>query len=510
MYPGMHPGDKVAYQMAASGETVTYAELEYRSNQVAHGFRSLGLQPGDGIALLLENNVRYLQICWGAQRSGLYFTPISIFFQAAEVSYILGNSDASVLITTSAHAAALSQIPAAMKVFVIDEQPDITSPAWNSWDAFIAEFPGTPIADQCEGAEMIYSSGTTGQPKGVRFPLQRSPLGTVSQLYRTRVAMHQVNEQTRYLSTAPMYHSAPLRYNLMVTRQGGTAVIMEKFEAEQALQLIEAHQITHSQWVPTMFVRLLKLPAAVRQQYDVSSLKYAIHAAAPCPIAIKQAMIDWWGPVLYEYYSGTEANGSTAINSQEWLTHKGSVGRAIHGELRILDDEGRELPAGKSGGVYFANGSDFSYYKDPEKTAAARSVQGWTTLGDIGYVDEEGYLYLQDRKSFMIISGGVNIYPQEVENLLVTHPAVMDVAVIGVPNEEFGEEVKAVVQLTAGHEASAGLADALIAFCREHISHVKCPRSVDFVAELPRHPTGKLYKRKLREQYWAGHQTAII
>ncbi|MCB1691274.1 MAG: acyl-CoA synthetase [Pseudomonadales bacterium] len=498
MYPGRHPGHKIAYEMVGTGRQVTYGELEADSNRAAHLFRGAGLGPGGGIAILLPNCEEYLKIAWAAQRAGLYYTPISVLFQQREIDYILSNSDASLLITNRDLVRRVSpEVLANLDVYLTDE-----GETGRHWASTLGAMPTHPIADESEGAEMIYSSGTTGQPKGVRFPLKGLPLGTVAPLVQTRIALHEIDESVRYLSTAPLYHSAPLRYNLMVTRLGGTAYVMEKFDAEQALALIATHRITHSQWVPTMFVRLLKLPEAVRARYDVSSLKFAIHAAAPCPVTVKDAMIDWFGPILYEYYSGTEANGSTAITSREWLSHKGSVGRAIHGELHILDDDGVELPVGETGTVYFANGSDFSYYKDPEKTRAARSSQGWTTLGDIGYVDDEGYLYLKDRKSFMIISGGVNIYPQEVEDCLVTHPAVADVAVFGVPNDEFGEEVKAAVQLVDPALASPALAQGLIDWCRERISHAKCPRSVDFEPELPRHPTGKLYKRKLRDRYW--------
>lgn len=508
----MHPGeqrrlrgDKVAYRMASSGEAVTYEELDKASNRAAHLFRHYRLRPGDGIIILLPNHVRYLQICWGAQRSGLYYTPVSTLFQQDEIEYIIDNSDAGVIISTPAQIRPLSrQRLKELQVFLVDPDGEDEFPSWN--DA-VETFPSTPIENECEGAEMIYSSGTTGYPKGVRFPLKQAPPGTVSPLFKTRVQLHQIDEHTRYLSTAPLYHSAPLRYNMMVTRLGGTATIMEKFDPEAALGLIEQYRITHSQWVPTMFVRLLRLPEETRARYDLSSLRFAIHAAAPCPVDIKQRMIDWWGPILYEYYSGTEANGSTAITSEEWLRHKGSVGKAIHGEVHILDDDGNELPSGEIGMVYFANGSDFSYYKDPDKTDAAKTSDGWSTLGDMGYVDEAGYLYLRDRKSFMIISGGVNIYPQEVENVLINHPAVSDVAVFGIPNEEFGEEVKAVVQPARDHNASKQLEAELIAWCRARISHVKCPRSIDFRSELPRHPTGKLYKRILRDEYWRRHES---
>jgi len=492
--------------MLGSGVAVTYAELYRASNQGAQLFRDRGIAAGNGIAIWLPNHAEFLKITWAAQRSGIYYTPISTYFQTEEVSYILDNSDAALLITNPE---LLERLP---KEFLAQTHIDILLvdsasahsdwPAYPDWSAERSRYPATPISDECEGAEMIYSSGTTGRPKGVRFPLAFAPLGTVSQLFKTRIEMHALGSDTRYLSTAPMYHSAPLRYNMMVTRLGGTAFILEKFDAEAALDAIQQNRITHSQWVPTMFVRMLKLTAEKRAQYDVSSLRYVIHAAAPCPIDIKQQMIDWFGPVIYEYYSGTEANGSTAINSEEWLSHRGSVGRAIHGEVHIVDDEGKEVPALESGTVFFANGSEFSYYKDEVKTAAAKNVLGWSTLGDIGFVDAEGYLYLQDRKSFMIISGGVNIYPQEVENLLITHPQVSDVAVFGIPDSEFGEAVKAVVELMPGTASSPELAADLIAFCRTKLSHIKCPRSLDFMPKLPRHPTGKLYKQQLKDQYW--------
>ncbi|MDG1441164.1 MAG: acyl-CoA synthetase [Pseudomonadales bacterium] len=510
MYPGRHAASnpsKIAYQMAASGISVSYSELEQHSNQGAHLFRQLGLKPSDGIAILLPNHVEYLKITWAAQRSGLYYTPISTLFLRDEIHYILENSDVKILVTQSNLLSKLDTDKLIhLKVFLVDDEGPLNDP--DSWQQQRANFPTTPIDDESEGAEMIYSSGTTGQPKGVRFSLTQAPLGTVSSLFTTRVALHNMTAGCRYLSTAPLYHSAPLRYNMMVTRLGGTSTIMEKFDPEQAMRLIEANRITHSQWVPTMFVRLLKLPSDIRQQYDLSSLTHLIHAAAPCPVDIKQAMIDWLGPVLYEYYSGTEANGSTAITSLQWLSHKGSVGRAIHGELHILDENGTELAIGETGQVFFANGSDFSYYKDPAKTAEAKNTLGWSTLGDIGYLDEQGYLYLKDRKSFMIISGGVNIYPQEVENILILHEAVADVAVFGVPNSEFGEEVKAVVELTRPEEASNDLSVSLIEWCRTQLSHVKCPRSLDFTTRLPRHPTGKLYKKKLRDSYWPADSPA--
>jgi len=515
MYPGQHGIDipsKPAYIMAKSGQVVTYRELDEKSNQAAHLFRSLGLAAGDGIVILLDNHVSFLQIAWAAQRTGLYYTPISILFQPDEIDYIIENSDAKLVITSSAHLQKVRQgrLPA-VKILLLDGEQGGCIP----WQSELGKHPIHPVSDECEGAEMLYSSGTTGYPKGVRFPISKEPMGSVSELFRIRTELHQVSAQAKYLSTAPLYHSAPLRYNMMMNRLGATSVIMEKFEPEQALQMIETHRITHSQWVPTMFVRLLQLPVKNRNQYDLSSHRIAIHAAAPCPVTIKERMLAWWGPIIHEYYSGTEANGQTAISPGEWHTHRGSVGKAILGEIHILNDAGDDLPVGEVGTVYFAKGADFQYYKDPQKTAAAKNNLGWSTMGDMGYLDREGYLYLRDRKSFLIISGGVNIYPQEVENVLISHPKVRDVAVFGIPDEEFGEQVKAAVELVDPADAAA--ADAaeqtkkeLIDYCRSKIAHLKCPASIDFEDSLPRHPNGKLYKRQLKDRYWQKHQSRII
>jgi acyl-CoA synthetase (AMP-forming)/AMP-acid ligase II len=376
------------------------------------------------------------------------------------------------------------------------------APGYPSWAEAREAQPDELIPDACEGAEMLYSSGTTGQPKGVRNARPGAPIGSTSELFRRRVALHALDDRIVYLSTAPLYHSAPLRYTAMTHRLGGTAVIMPKFDAAAALAAIERHRITHSQWVPTMFVRLLRLPEEERNRWALDTHRFAIHAAAPCPVDVKRAMLDWWGPILYEYYSGTEGNGQTAITSDEWRAHPGSVGRPILGAVHVLDAQFREVPAGATGTVYFEGGPQFEYYKDPEKTARSRSPQGYSTLGDIGYVDRDGYLYLTDRASFMIISGGVNIYPQEVENVLLAHPLVADAAVFGVPNDEFGEEVKAAVELSKGATGDEVLAQELIAFCRSRLAHFKCPRSIDFHTALPRHQTGKLYKRELRDADW--------
>jgi len=504
----MHPGiiaaqtpEKAAYIMAESGETVSYAELESRANQGAQLFRQLGLERGDHIAILLENHPRFFQICWAAQRAGLYYTAISWRLQQQEVEYIVNNCEAQVFITSYERRAVVEPLHDAMPGVHARYMLDGTIDGYESWEQATAAMVDTPIDDPAEGAPMLYSSGTTGYPKGVKKPLPDVAYGeefapdVIGLLYGATA-------DSIYLSPAPLYHAAPLNFSMGCIRRGTTVVVMDHFDAERALEYIEQYRITHSQWVPTMFVRMLKLPEEVRARYDVSSLECAIHAAAPCPIPVKEQMIDWWGPVLYEYYAGTEANGFVQLNSEEWLAHKGSVGRPLNCEIHICDENGEEVPVGESGTIYFGGGGEFEYYKDDEKTAGSRHPKGWTTLGDVGYLDEDGYLYLTDRKHFMIISGGVNIYPQEAENVLITHDAVMDVAVFGVPNEEFGEEVKAVVQPKDMSQATPELALELMDFCRSQLSHVKCPRSIDFREELPRHPTGKLYKRLLKDEYW--------
>ena len=513
MHPYIHAQktpDKAAYIMASTGEVVTYRQLDQRSNQGAQLFRKLGLKSGDAIALQMDNNARYFEICWAAQRAGLLYTAMSSRLTADEADYIINDCGAKLFIASiSQKAQALelrSRMPKVGHRFAVGGEID----GYEGWEAAIAAMPTTPIADQRAGRDMLYSSGTTGRPKGVKTELLEEAIDAPGSLLNLATALYGLSSEVVYLSPAPLYHAAPLRYNMTVMRIGGTSIIMEQFDAEQALALIQKHKVTHSQWVPTMFVRMLKLPEAVRKKYDVSSLKVAIHAAAPCPVQVKEEMIRWWGPVLHEYYAGTEGNGFVACNSQEWLAHRGTVGRALLGEIHILDEAGKEQPQGEAGMIYFANGPVFEYHNDPGKTRESRTPQGWSTLGDIGYLDKDGYLHLTDRKAHMIISGGVNIYPQEVENLLVTHPKVADVAVIGVPNADFGEEVKAVVQPVDPAEAGPALAEELIAFCKAQLSAIKCPRSIDFEAELPRHPTGKLYKRLIRDKYWQGRQSKLV
>ncbi len=468
---------------------ISYGELAVLALKGAKFLRKLGLQTGDGIAVLAENQADSLALFWAAQLSGLYYTAISVQFQQREIEWILADCDASVFVTSRAQLEKDVTAPQQHR-FVLDE-----------WRDVIAGETESLIADAAEGAEMLYSSGTTGKPKGVRASTPGAPLGTVSELFRRRLDLHRIDDRTIYLSTAPLYHSAPLRYNNMVHRSGGSSVIMPRFDGAASLSLIERYRVTHSQWVPTMFVRLLKLPEDVRTGHDLSSHRVAIHAAAPCPVTVKQAMLDWWGPILYEYYSGTEGNGQTAISPEEWIRYPGSVGRPILGRLHITDTQGRELPPGESGHVYFEGGPRFEYYKDPVKTAAAYDARGWSTLGDIGHVNEAGYLYLTDRASHMIITGGVNVYPREVEDVLLEHPAVQDAAVFGVPDEEFGESVRAAVEVVPGASVSAA---TLIEFCRARLAHLKCPKDVEFHTALPRHQTGKLYKELLKKPRWPG------
>jgi len=507
LHPSRHARtapDKVAYRMAATGKTLSYRELDAASNRGAQLLRALGLKAGDHLALLFENSLRFLEICWAAQRSGIYYTAISTWLVADEIAYIVGDCGAKVLVVSDAFKALAEKFAPLLPAQTARYMSGAPSPGWKSWDAALAAQPATPIADEIVGYDMLYSSGTTGRPKGVKPQFKNEPIGTVSPLLQLLVQkMCGVDAASVYLSPAPLYHAAPLRFNMMVGALGGTSVIMERFDPEDYLRLVQQYRCTQTQLVPTMFVRMLKLPDAVRAKYDVASLKAAVHAAAPCPIEVKQKMIAWWGPIFIEYYAGTEGNGVTIANTQEWLAHRGSVGRALVGQIHIVGADDEECPTGKIGQVYFSGGPEFAYHNDPAKTKGAYNGKGWSSLGDVGYLDAEGYLYLTDRKAYMIISGGVNIYPQEAESVLVNHPAVADVAVFGVPNEEMGEEVKAVVQPVPGFAPGADLADELIAYCKARLSPIKCPRSIDFRAELPRTPTGKLLKRLLRDEYWS-------
>lgn len=499
--------------MAGSGEIVTYGEYDKRTNRLAHLLRSQGLRPGDHYAVFMENHVRYLECCGAGSRSGLYYTCINSYLTAEEVAFIVNDSQARVLLTSAARAdvarEALAECPNVELTLVVDD--DAPSAPLTGYQAAVAGMPETPIADERFGTAMLYSSGTTGRPKGILRPLPDSPPDEAIPLYDFLTQVWQYREGMTYLSPAPLYHSAPNAAVSLTIRRGGTAIIMERFDPEEYLKLIQQHRVTHTQLVPTMFSRMLKLPAATREQYDLSSLEYAVHAAAPCPAQVKQDMIEWWGPIIHEYYGATEGLGFAYCDAEEWLAHPGTVGKITLGELHILDDDNQPCPVGTPGTLWFKPATPFEYFNNEEKTAEARSEDGTLcTVNDVGYLDEDGYLYLTDRKTFMIISGGVNIYPQECENLLITHPKVADAAVFGVPNEDLGEEVKAVVQVMPEIAADEALAAELIVFCHEHLSHQKCPRSVDFEEELPRLPTGKLYKRLLRDRYWGEKNSRIV
>ena len=516
MYPGSHAkprANQPAFIMAGSGETVTYAELEARTNRLAHFLRSRGLNRLDHYAIFMENNARYLEACGAGERAGLYFTCINSFLKADELAYIVNNSESRVLIFSEEKRAvateALKQCPKVEVSLVVDGPGDGKSVL--NLDEAVAGFPATPIADESVGTAMLYSSGTTGRPKGIVRPLPEQPPSKQLPLFDFLNMMWRYREGLTYLSPAPLYHSAPQAAVNLVIRNGGTAIIMERFDPEHYLQLIEKHRPTHSQLVPTMFSRMLKLPDEVRKKYDVSSLEVAIHAAAPCPPQVKEQMIEWWGPIIHEYYGATEGLGFTACDSPQWLAHRGTVGKVLLGELQVLDDDMKPCARETPGTLWFKTATPFEYFNDPKRTAETRSEDGsMITVGDIGYVDDDGFLYLTDRATFMIVSGGVNIYPQECENLLITHPKVADAAVFGVPNEDLGEEVKAVVQPMPGIKADAALADELIEFCAKNLSRQKCPRSIDFMDELPRLPTGKLYKRLLRDKYWADRKSRIV
>ena len=508
--------DRAAIVMGTSGHVTTYRDLDRRSLAFASWMSERGLSRGDGIAILLENHPAFLEAAWAAQRSGLYYTAINWHFQAEELAYILADCEARVLITSDLMVPLVEQIagrPSAIEHIVWVGDPAAGSSTDRLDFETLARGSVTSLADPAEGCELLYSSGTTGQPKAVRRPL--APQGQLvpnheyaRDMYRDR---YHVTPDSVYLSPAPLYHSAPISSCLTVHRLGATCVVMERYDAEESLALIERHGVTHAQYVPTMFVRMLKIPEAVRSKYDLSTMSCAIHSSAPCPVRVKKEMIRWWGPILEEYYSGTEGMGATTIDSHEWLAHPGSVGRPMGAmTIHIVDDDGNELGANQTGRIFFESERKFEYLHDPEKTKSVQDERGWRTLGDVGHLDDDGYLYLTDRATFMIISGGVNIYPQEIEDILVIHPAVHDVAVFGVPNEEFGEEVKALVQPAAGVEGDEALAAELIEFARHNLAHYKAPRSVDFLDELPRDPNGKLYKRSLRDRYFAGHESRIL
>jgi acyl-CoA synthetase (AMP-forming)/AMP-acid ligase II len=494
---------KPALIEGGAARVVTYGELVRRAERAAAWLVDTGLNAGDGITLLLENRPELIELACAARQAGLYYTAVSTHLAPEEIRYIVQDSGAKVLVVSAATLPLLEALDKSglpgVSCFVVGEA---TSGA-QSYEAALLQQEEAPVPlERPVGRDLLYSSGTTGRPKGVRRPMtsyaERNKPDLEVEAWRRNFAF---DEHAVYLSTAPLYHAAPLRYVLRTLDSGGTCVVMAKFEPQAALSLIAQYRVTHSQWVPTMFVRLLKLPEDVRKRYDLSSLRVAVHAAAPCPIHVKRAMLDWWGDIVHEYYAGSEGAGATSIGPLEWREHPGSVGRAMSGKIHIVDDEDRELPPNEIGRIYFSGVATFAYLNDPEKTRGAYNDRGWATYGDVGYVDEDGYLYLSDRRTDLILSGGVNVYPQEIENLLGQHPAVEDVAVIGVPNEEFGEVPKAIVQLRDPALASSDLARELVQFCGERMARLKLPRSVVFEPSLPRLDNGKLLRRVLKDRY---------
>ena len=488
--------------------TISFGELYARSQRVAAALHDAGLRRGDGVALVLPNRPEFFEITWGAQLSGLYYTAVNTHFVPDEASYVIDDSDAKAVFVDASMPELAAHIRSANAAVVAHLSVGGPLPGWRSYEgALTAAGDVPPVSD---GSEMLYSSGTTGRPKAVRRPLPADGNGSWAQSVLEMALIHKygMSSSSVYLSPAPLYHAAGVNYTMAANRVGAASILMRKFDAEAVLRLIEAHRVTHAQFVPTMFVRMLKLPAAIRESYDVSSLRCVIHAAAPCPVDVKHRMMEWFGPIIHEYYGGTEGFAGTTIGPQDWLAHPGSVGIPM-APVHVLGEDGQELPVGESGELYFEGGPDFEYFKDPAKTASVYNDRGWRSLGDMGYVDRDGFLYLTDRSTFMIVSGGVNIYPQEVENLLVMHPKLVDAAVFGVPNDEFGEEVKAVVQPADGVVPGPELEAELVEYCRANLAGYKCPRTVEFDT-LPRDPNGKLYKRRIRDRYWQGRVSRIL
>jgi len=505
---GYHPSifaqttpHKAAYIMADSGEVVTYAELDQRTNQAAQLFRNLGVNKQDVVLIFAENHARYLEICWAAQRSGLYLTAVSWHLTAAEISYILEDSGAKLFIASTRFADVAAEVSAGVGERVSALSIGGAIEGFDQYEVLRDQQRSAPIPDEVAGMPMLYTSGTTGRPKGVKRPFQHDPIDLARQ-GEMFFYDEGFTEDSIGMAAGPLYHTAPMNNVMRNQRFGGTSVVIDKFDAEELLKIIQKYSVKQLTCVPTHFVRLLKLPKAVRESYDISSLELVLHTAAPCPKDVKYRMIEWLGPILFEYYGGTEGIGGTLVRSADWLQHPGTIGKPVIGNVYVLDETTwEELPVGEEGVLYFDATGNFTYHNDQAKTDSVTSPQGWRTLGDIGYVDSEGYVFLTDRKANMIISGGVNVYPQEAENRLLSHPKVIDVAVFGIPNTDFGQEVKAVVQLVDSAEANQETAAELISYCKQELAALKCPRSIDFEEKLPRQANGKLYKRLLQDRY---------
>ncbi len=499
-----------AVVMASSGERLSFAELEAGSRRLAHLLRDRGLERGDHMAALLDNNLRYFEVCWAARRAGLFITPVNWHLGPGEAGYIVEDCGATALVTTNRLDSLARELGQRLDAVTTRLVVDGAVEGFEDYDAAIASQPDTPLDEETAGAFMFYSSGTTGRPKGILPNMSPVPFGTPTGLDTLTQALYGFAPGMVYLCPAPLYHAAPIAWSLATQGAGGTVVVMERFDAEGVLAAIEKHRVTHVQFVPTHFIRMLRLDPEIRGRYDLSSLRTVIHAAAPCPVEIKRQMLDWFGPIIYEYYAGSEGGGFCAVGPDEWLAHPGTVGRALGATVHITDEDGTEQPTGEVGQIWFESGVRFRYHHDEEKTKAAFNEHGWNTLGDVGYLDAEGYLYLTDRISHMIISGGVNIYPQEIEDVLVMHLGVADVAVIGAPDEEMGESVMAVVQPTDPDADEDALAAELDALCRSQLAGFKCPRQYRFTASLPRLPTGKLLKRVVREEFGGSSAGSVV
>lgn len=494
--------DKSAVILHPSGRVVTFGELDASANRLANYLRRHGLKAGDTVAVLMENNEYIHAVMWAARRSGLYFTLINSHLTAQEAAYVVHDCGARALISSRAMlevCAALEQhLPESLPAIALIADAELDG--WQRYPECVAQESIQFAPDAHEGQLLQYSAGSTGRPKGIRRPLATggSKRATLPTPVFTALG---VTPDSVYLSPAPTYHTAPAMWTMSAQAIGATTVMMERFDPEGALDCVDRYQVTHAQFVPTMFVRMLRLPDHVRLRFDLSSLQRVIHAAAPCPPVIKHQMLEWWGPIIDEYYGSSEGAGISFIRAEEWLERPGSVGKPILGRPHILDDDGDELPPGRIGDVYFEGGYPFEYLNDSAKTASSRSAQGWVTVGDIGYLDDDGYLFLTDRRHHMIISGGVNIYPQEIENVLIGHPSVADVAVFGVPDDDLGQRVMAVVELTDPSRAGEAVSAELMSWARDRLARHKLPREVIFEPHLPRTDAGKLYKNRLIAQY---------
>lgn len=483
-----------------SGASLTYGELADRASRLAGALRRRGLRAGDVVAIVSENCPAYLEMTWACRLAGLYHVTVNSHLGVDEISYILGDSGARALLVS----ATLAVHPR----LTAERAPGVehrllrggSHPGWDDYESVIENAPHYERDTEFEGDLLQYSSGTTGRPKGIKRALRVAPRSADEDMFTFLVGLIGVDQDSVYLCPAPLHHSAPIIWTMAVLRLGGTVVLMTRFDPRDALRLIEEHRVTHGQFVPTMFTRMLKLPERERLSHDVSSLRGVVHAAAPCPVEVKRAMIGWWGPIVHEYWSSSEGAGFTFITPAEWLEHPGSVGRSLLGGLHIRDESGREPPAGEPGLIWAEGIADFAYLNDPEKDAGTTSPEGWRSVGDIGRLDDDGYLYLTDRASFMIISGGVNIYPQESENVLIEHPGVYDAAVVGLPDADLGEIAVAVVQPVDPADAGPDFAAELADWCAARLARYKCPRQVRFAGELPRSDTGKLFKRELRDR----------